>query len=138
MDDCIQVGLVATNYQQNSTVTATFANVSYSESNTSSLVQAPSLMLQAASEGEPVQLDFGVYPNPTTGELNIDLAAYAGRAVRIELYSADGKLLKFSEVNEIQAHIERIDLSAFKPGMYMLKVKCEGLPDASRRVVLLR
>ncbi len=138
MGNCIQMGLVATNYTSNSTVTATFANVSYSGSNTSLLVQAPSLMLQAASEGEPVQLDFGVYPNPTTGELNIDLAAYAGRAVRIELYSADGKLLKFSEVNEIQAHIERIDLSAFKPGMYMLKVKCEGLPDASRRVVLIR
>jgi FtsP/CotA-like multicopper oxidase with cupredoxin domain len=43
MNACIQVGLVATNYQQTSTVTATFANVSFTGSNVPPLagVSAP-------------------------------------------------------------------------------------------------
>lgn len=64
MDDCIQVGLVATNYQQNSTVTATFANVSYSDGSSNAL---GSIEQRAESIEAPYALD--VFPNPTSGEL---------------------------------------------------------------------
>lgn len=80
--------------------------------------------------------DFSVFPNPTGGELSIDLSAYFGRQVRIELYSLEGRLLRFSEVDEVQTTMEILDLSKHSDGMYMLRVKSEGLPDVTKRIVL--
>jgi hypothetical protein len=77
-------------------------------------------------------------PNPTGGELNVDLTQYIGRSVRIETYSLEGKLLQFTELDEVQTTLERLDLKGFQNGMYLVKVKSAGLPDVTKRVVLQR
>jgi len=139
MGNCIQMGLVATNYTANSTVTATFSGVSYTGSNAT----ASSFELRASSLESPHS--FEVYPNPTGGELNVDLTSYFGRAVRLEVYSLEGKLLQFSELDEVQNTLERLDLTGFQSGMYLVKVKCitrdgisRELPDVTKRIVLQR
>lgn len=130
MGGCVHAGLFAESINVNVITTAVFGNVTIS-GGTPSLATEINDFATAAPELQ-------VYPNPTSGEITLDLSAYQDRNLRIELYSVEGQLLKFSEVNEIQGNTERIDISAFKPGMYMLRVKCEGLPDTSRRVVLIR
>jgi len=132
MGNCIQMGLIATNYTANSTVTATFSGVNFSGSNAA----ASSFELRAASLESPYS--FEVYPNPTGGELNVDLTTYFGKAVRLEVYSLEGKLLQFSELDEVQTTLERLDLTGFQSGMYLVKVKSAGLPDATKRIVLQR
>ncbi|MBX2927528.1 MAG: T9SS type A sorting domain-containing protein [Saprospiraceae bacterium] len=132
MTNCIQMGLVVTNYTPNSTVTATFSNVSFTGSN-SGLATGGSIEQSTQSIEAPHS--FEVYPNPTGGELNIDLTQYAGRSVRIEVYSLEGKLLQFSEIDEVQTTVEQMNLSDYHSGMYLVKVKSAGLPDATRRVV---
>jgi regulation of enolase protein 1 (concanavalin A-like superfamily) len=163
MNSCIQVGLVATNYQQTSTVTATFANVGFTGSNVPPMVGASTPLstlepitnastpprlrsVQALStNNDQRSTDFQVYPNPTSGELNVDLAQYAGRAVRLEVYSLTGQLLRFVEIEEVQTTVERLDLSALQSGMYLIRVKAVEvenfqplLPDATRRIVVTR
>jgi regulation of enolase protein 1 (concanavalin A-like superfamily) len=148
MNACIQVGLVATNYQQTSTVTATFANVGFTGSNVPVLtgVSAPLNTLNELTTDNSQQIsDFQTYPNPTSGELNVDLEQYTGRNVRLELYSLTGQLLRFVEIEEVQTAVERLDLTALQSGMYLVKVRCftrdgisRELPDAMRRVVLAR
>ena len=140
MNACILVGLVATNYQQNSTVTATFANVSVSGG---SPVVAQGIVHGAESIEAPY--GFEVYPNPTSGELNVDLGQYVGRSVRLEVYGLTGQLLRFVEIEEVQTVIEQLDLSALQSGMYLVKVSCitrdgisRELPDATRRIVVTR
>ncbi|HRK83974.1 MAG TPA: T9SS type A sorting domain-containing protein [Saprospiraceae bacterium] len=133
MSNCIEMGLVATNNTSNSTVTATFSNVSFSGS-TSGLGTGGGSMEQSAHSIEAPH-SFEVYPNPTGGELNLDLTQYIGRSVRIEMYSLEGKLLQFSELDEVQTTLKSLDLSRFQNGMYLVKVKSAGLPDAVRRVV---
>ena len=132
MGNCIQMGLVATNYTANSTVTATFEGLSYTGSNAT----ATQGVARATSLESPYSLE--VYPNPTGGELNVDLTQYIGRSVRIEMYSIEGKLLRFSEIDEVQTLVEGIRLSEYQSGMYVVKVKSKGLPDISQRVVLQR
>jgi hypothetical protein len=144
MGNCIQMGLIATNYTANSTVTATFAGVSYTGSNAT----ATSFELRAASIEQPHSLE--VYPNPTSGELNLDLTQYIGRSVRIETYSLEGKLLQFTEIEEVQTTVEQLDMSQLENGMYLVKVRAVArdgisrerisreLPDAVRRIVLNR
>lgn len=130
MSNCIEMGLVATNNTSNSTVTATFSNVSFSGS-TSGLGGGTEQSAQSIEAPH----GFEVYPNPTGGELNVDLTQYIGRSVRIEVYSLEGKLLQFSELDEVQTTLERLDMSRFQNGMYLVSVKSAGLPDAVRRVV---
>jgi regulation of enolase protein 1 (concanavalin A-like superfamily) len=132
MGNCIEMGLVATNPSANSSVTATFAGVSFSGSNAT----ATQGVARATSLESPYSLE--VYPNPTGGELNVDLTQYIGRSVRIEMYSIEGKLLRFSEIDEVQTLVEGIRLSEYPSGMYVVKVKSKGLPDISQRVVLQR
>jgi hypothetical protein len=134
MGNCIQMGLIATNYTANSTVTATFAGVSYTGSNAG--LGTGGIEQSARSIEQPY--NFEVYPNPTGGELNVDLTQYIGRSVRLEVYSIDGKLLQFSEIDEVQTLVEGIRLSEYQSGMYVVKVKSKGLPDISQRVVLQR
>jgi len=132
MNNCIEMGLVATNYTANSTVTATFANVSFSGSNATAISYEP----RAASLDTPHSIE--VYPNPTSSELNVDLTQYIGRSVRMEVYSIEGKLLQFREIDEVQTAVEHLDLSQYANGMYFLKVKSRELPDVVKRVVLQR
>jgi hypothetical protein len=133
MPSCIQMGLVVTNYTPVSTVTASFSNVSFTGTN-SGLGTSGGSMEQSAQSIE-MPHSFEVYPNPTGGELNVNLTSYLGRSVRIETYSLEGKLLQFSELDEVQNTLERLDLKGLQTGMYLVKVKSSGLPDATKRVV---
>ncbi len=129
MNSCIQLGLVVTNSQSSSTVIASFANV-----NISSTGSRPGLNLP--EEGSLATTDFNISPNPTKGELLLDLAPYSGKAVRIELYNLQGQLLQSSKIAEVQGTQERMDISPYQSGMYLLKVKSDGIPDGIKRVVL--
>ncbi|HRD82375.1 MAG TPA: T9SS type A sorting domain-containing protein, partial [Saprospiraceae bacterium] len=73
-----------------------------------------------------------------SGELNLDLSQYIGRSIRIETYSLEGKLLQFSEIEEVQNTLEHLDLKGFQSGMYLVKVKSAGLQDVTRRIVVNR
>ena len=128
MQSCIEIGLVLTNYTSNSTVTGTFSNVGFTQVN-------PVSAGQAQEQPTLGQVAFDVFPNPTSGELNLDLTQYIGRSVRIETYSLEGKLLQFTELDEVQNTLERLDLKGLQNGMYLVKVKSAGLSDATRRVV---
>jgi len=134
MENCIQMGLIATNSTSNGVVTATFSGVSHTGNN-SPLALPAGGFAEMADYSATVAPDFNVYPNPTSGELNLELSAYAGRSVRIEVYSIEGKLLRFSEIDEVQHTPESVDITGFAPSMYLVKVKCQGLPDTTRRVV---
>ncbi len=134
MDNCIQMGLVLTNNSDNSTVTANFSNVSYTESNT----QLASPDTPSTPQATLRQVEFDVFPNPTGGELNVNLAQYQGSSVRIEVYSVEGKLLQFREIDEVQTALESLNLSMYSSGMYLIKVKSREFPDVTKRVVLQR
>ncbi|MFM9950597.1 MAG: T9SS type A sorting domain-containing protein [Saprospiraceae bacterium] len=130
MSACIQVGLVATNATGNSTVTATFTNVSITGGTIPlATPDAPATVNAAAP-------DFEAYPNPTTGEVTVDLKAYANQAVRLEVYDMQGKALKVIEVDAAETTTEQLDLSAYKNGIYLIRVQSDGLKDATKRVVL--
>ncbi|MBX2928194.1 MAG: HYR domain-containing protein [Saprospiraceae bacterium] len=133
MNACIQMGLVATNYQQTSTVTATFANVGFSGAST---VVAEGIEQQAESIEQPY--GFEVYPNPASGELNVDLSNYTGKPVRIEWCNLQGQPLRVIEIDEVQHDIEKLNLSAFPAGVYFLRLHTEGQADVTKRVVLVK
>ncbi len=128
MSNCIEVGLVVTNYNPNSTVTANFANVSV----TGGSITKPAINTQ---EDILTAADFTIMPNPTTGLITLDLSSYGKRQVQIEMYNLQGKLLRSANIELVKGK-EEVDLTVFASGMYLIRVRAEGVPDMTKRVVL--
>ncbi len=133
MEPCIMAGLVLTNFTASSTVTATFTNVAVVDEQMSPYdAQMNELQLEAVRE----TADFSVFPNPSAGEIALDLSDYMGKPVRVELYSLQGQLMYFMEQDQVLIPLSSLDLSAFFPGMYLIRVKTPGLPDVTKRLAL--
>lgn len=122
MNTCLEIGLVVTNYEQTSTVSATFAHVEVVD--VLPFIRPGNGIVEAAAP------DFSAYPNPTTGELTLDLKAYRGRPVRVALYDVNGKAMKVVDLEAAES-TERFDLSGFNNGLYVIRVN-----DAVKRVVV--
>jgi len=134
MSACIQVGLVATNATANSTLTATFANVSFGGGGSNLATPTDGVVRANNYLPQPLpQPDFSVFPNPTTGEITVNLSAYENRPVRLEVYDLMGKMLQVLETETMNI---TLDLSAFQNGVYLIRGQSEGLPDATKRVIV--
>jgi len=128
MNSCIEIGLIVTNYTPNSTVTATFANVSVTGGN----ITRPAINTQ---EDLFAVADFSIMPNPTNGLVEIDLSSYHQRKLQMELYNLQGKLLRSINIESVKGK-EEVDLTSFANGMYLVRVRAEGLPDVTKRIVV--
>ncbi|MFZ1560351.1 MAG: T9SS type A sorting domain-containing protein [Saprospiraceae bacterium] len=60
---------------------------------------------------------------------------YKKQLVQLGIYNLQGKLLRSSTIETIKAK-EEIDLTTFANGMYLIRVRAEGIPDVTKRVVL--
>jgi len=77
-----------------------------------------------------------VYPNPASKEINLLIANYNGKNVEASLFSQDGKLIHKERFNnDIQD--KKLNMSKMpSAGVYVLKVKGDGL-SANKKVVIL-
>jgi hypothetical protein len=103
-----------------------------------SATTAPTICPQFNGGGSESSLTFNVYPNPTYGEVNLDLKDYIGKTVQIELYSLEGTLMEMIREDEILQNTKTINMNGFTAGMYFVKLKSAGLPDVTKRVMLTK
>lgn len=76
------------------------------------------------------------YPNPTTGQLNIDLEFFGGDRLSLDLYDAQGRLVISEQLaNTYQLFTHVFDLTAQERGMYMLRVS-DGEESRMQQIVL--
>lgn len=87
--------------------------------------------IQGGSSGvgleETILNELIIFPNPTTGDMTIDLSDLTSR-VNIEVYDLTGKLLISEDVNGGMAHT--VNLTNYNAGIYQVKIVNNG-----RRVV---
>jgi len=117
--------------------------VQFTDENTGFIVGDNGLILKtgnggvtAQSEVEAPVASIKVFPNPTTGALQVDLSAYTNRAVRLEIYNVQGNRLKVQEADAAAISAMPLDLSACPNGWYYIRVLSEGLPDVVEKVVV--
>lgn len=68
------------------------------------------------------QLDFAMYPNPSSDNLNIQLPSGVLKA-DVELFDLSGRLLMNSKVTALNKSVNVADLST---GVYLVKIQSEG------------
>ena len=68
--------------------------------------------------------DFNIYPNPTYNSATIDLAAFKGKELNIELYDAMGR--KAKSINMIKTDTYTLERDNLPSGIYFMNVMVEG------------
>ncbi|MEN0006935.1 MAG: T9SS type A sorting domain-containing protein, partial [Bacteroidota bacterium] len=136
-EQCIRVGLFTYSEKPGNAVTATFSDVSVT--GLDNLGAPIAIGVQGLSEGLSLESEKGlrIYPNPTNGELNVNLSSFFGAAVDIRIFNALGQIVQREQLEEVQVAVERFDVSRLKGGMYSVVVKV-GETIWTERVVVAR
>jgi len=71
-----------------------------------------------------------LYPNPTSGELHVNLSEIHNQDVVIEIFDMPGQLLLRRQ--SISQEVQRIDLSAFEAGVYFVRIIAQGSQQTSK------
>ncbi len=78
------------------------------------------------------ELSLSIYPNPSTGVVNINLSALPANAVDVEVYAADGRLVRTAR--HIQLN-NTIDLSDVPAGLYTFRITTAGSSVVKKIVI---
>ncbi len=137
MASCINMGLIVhTSNVQMMIPPSTQGTASFSNTSTTGSGSAPVRPNNIGTHFDQLAIaDFKISPNPTYGLTDIDLSAYSKTQVQLDIMSLQGKLLR-TAVIEAGTEREQVDLSGFSSGMYMIRVRAEGLPDVTKRLVV--
>ena len=68
--------------------------------------------------------NFNIYPNPTDNSATIDLTAFNGEEVSIELYDALGRQTR--NVNSIKTNLYTLTRDNLPSGIYFMNVLVDG------------
>ncbi len=126
MTGCIHAGLFSESINASVTTTATFDNVQII-GNTNALIQTPQTPATASNFSPEV------YPNPTTGEVNIDLRAYANPIGTVKVFDAYGKLIMQHRLDG--SFLPRMKMDG-DDGVYFLSIEVEGEAPVAKRIVI--
>ena len=126
MTGCIYAGLFSESINASVTTTATFDNAQII-GNTNTLIQTPQTPAAASN------LSLEVYPNPTTGEMNIDLSSYVNPVGTVKVFDAYGKLVMQHQLDGSSLFRMKMDGT---DGIYFLSVEVEGETRVTKRVVI--
>jgi len=77
-----------------------------------------------------VKHNVNVFPNPTSGILNLDGEAIANGTFVTEVFDARGRMVHTSRNERV------IDLSGFENGFYVLRIDSEVSGVSSQRIVI--
>ena len=67
--------------------------------------------------------EMAVFPNPTVGELNVNVSSFHGQQVDIVIYDAVGRVVTNRQIDQVETFVETFNLAGEQAGMYMLTVK---------------
>ena len=68
-------------------------------------------------------LTIGLYPNPATGQVNIDLTPFEGQAITLRMTDQLGRVVYSERIRAVGT--EALDVSAFARGLYVVSVETQ-------------
>ncbi|GJM30995.1 MAG: hypothetical protein DHS20C17_36300 [Cyclobacteriaceae bacterium] len=140
MGNCIHIGLVSTNYNQvNSTSTVIFDNVFFSSAPliTPDLPEQLDIAFEEVTEvTEVTEESISVYPNPTSGNITIEVNSARDEVVDIRVINSLGQSVKSLSLNPTETFREEVDLSGLASGMYYIHFQKADGETQIERVIL--
>jgi hypothetical protein len=98
-------------------------NVENAEKHVPGYAELNTFMVSARNPGG-IEGEISVYPNPTSGFIQVSLKNVSSDETRLQIFSADGKLLQNENIrfNGSGYQIVGFDLSQYNQGVYFVKV----------------
>jgi hypothetical protein len=79
--------------------------------------------------------EFAVYPNPTNGLVNIDLAQYDGKNVAVQVLNSVGQQVYNLPIKEVTNQTYSVDMQNYPTGIYLVKVTSNGVETITRKIM---
>ncbi|MCB0637373.1 MAG: T9SS type A sorting domain-containing protein, partial [Lewinella sp.] len=131
MEECLEVGLIVTNVPYASNVTAGFDHVQVTPP------YAPNPNRPDVANGQPTDAVYlETFPNPTSGQLTLNLSAFLDQEATLEVLDLNGQLLFQRQLGLVEQSTEQLDLSSYAAGMYFVRVLTNDGTAAVQRVIL--
>ena len=136
MTSCIEIGLFVESINVNALTEAQFDNVFINgvPVNPLAVLDTPVEWSQDLEQAKTTK----VYPNPSTGDAFVDLEAFVGKAATLRVFNNNGQLLEMIQIDEIQVPTQRLDLSPYQNGIYLINIQVEGYPEETKKLMLNR
>ncbi len=134
MSNCVLVGMFAESINANTTTTATFDHVTVSGG-------TPPPALAAFDSGfEAGVPDFTLYPNPTSGMLNLQVPLFAmeENPLQINVFNSLGNAVSSTQVMPAAESLELDQLNGLPNGVYWVQIQAKGQTPVTKRIVLQR
>jgi hypothetical protein len=80
--------------------------------------------------------EISVFPNPTAGDVNVNLGSVMGQQANIRILNTVGQLIEERQIDAVESVTERFDLSNQQAGMYFIHVDVAGGENHVERVIL--
>lgn len=87
-------------------------------------------------EQEPEEKSLTVYPNPTSGLLNLSLTGFSGKKTHLNIVNVIGTVVYHETLQNVDGrYTKTIDLSKHANGLYYVKLESEDYNEI-RKVIL--
>ena len=87
-------------------------------------------------EPEGSEKNVSVYPNPSTGVINLSLSGFNGKKTTVSVVNVIGTVVYQETLPSADGHITKaIDMTKFVPGLYYVKLEADDYNEI-RKIVL--
>ena len=128
MNGCVYVGIFSESINGSTVNTATFDNVTVT--GTPNTLSSGSGTYVVSESDDHVQ----VYPNPTTGEVNINLEAHTGKPGMIQVFNALGEIVTQTRLVAGDLELQKLQITG-SAGVYTLVIQLDDRRIVRRVVV---
>ena len=131
LNSCIEMGLITHHSNPWGNMTTTFANVSHTGNSIFYLQDGAPEETFVDTE----QVSALTYPNPTNGQVIVDMESYLGERVTLQLTDLYGRQLQSISAEEVESPLLDFDLSNYPAGIYLLRISAEGKAVRTERII---
>lgn len=128
---CIDMGLVVTNMQANTTINGVFSNVSFIGA--SALLAPQTTFPEALQEAQILP-----FPNPAHDVVQLDLNPEWGPQTRVEIMHSTGRILHSAMVDASGGGLFHHPVGRYETGYYFIRVYPAGRAPLTGRVLVAR
>jgi Ricin-type beta-trefoil lectin domain-like/Secretion system C-terminal sorting domain len=76
--------------------------------------------------------DIGLFPNPASDYIDLDLRQYEGKAVSLSFYNSVGTFVQNIKIAKAVSAPQRIDIQGFNTGAYLIRLQVEGKKEITK------
>lgn len=81
---------------------------------------------------------YNIFPNPTSGHINLDLLSYNGKKAKVYLTNQLGQIVYRQDFERLGRELIEMDFSKLPGGLYFINISIEGQKPIGEKLMIAR